>query len=122
MVGRTCPERSHAVLEQELRQSILIVDHVGNFELHVIVGQVVVEVEDEGAVEELRNACERALPFSFEFKRGHFIKRKPTLTDYAKYGFRSRTDERINLEDERLLGLTDPYVKERDLCIIQTER
>jgi len=98
--------------------------HVGGtaFELHVIVGQVIVEVEDESAVEELRNACERALPFPFEFKRGHFIKRKPTLTDYAKYGFRSRTDERINLDDERLLGLTDPHANtEKDLCILESE-
>lgn len=38
-------------------------------------------------MEEVRKACERALPFSFEFKLGHFIKR------------------RINLEDERVLGL-----------------
>src|SRR5574341_2136478 len=45
--------------------------HVGDcaFELHIIVGEVVVEVEDENTVEEVKKACERALPFSFEFKR-----------------------------------------------------
>jgi methyl-coenzyme M reductase subunit D len=91
------------------------------FELHIIVGEIVVEVEDESAVEGLKNACERALPFPFEFKRGHFIKRKPTLTDYGKYGFKSRTDERINLEDERMLGLIDPHAKaETNLCIVKT--
>ncbi len=84
------------------------------FELHIIVGEILVEVEDECAMEEVREACERTLPFSFEFKRGHFIKRKPTLTDYGKYGFRSRTDEQINLEDERILGLTDPHAKVED--------
>ncbi len=93
------------------------------FELHIIVGEVLVEVENEGVMQEVRNACERALPFSFEFKRGHFIKRKPTLTDYAKYGFRSRTDERINLEDERILGLLDPHAKaENNLCVIKEEK
>ncbi len=98
--------------------------HVGGcaFELYVMVGEVVVEVEDETAMEELRKACERTLPFSFEFKRGYFIKKKATLTDYGKYGFRSRTDERINLEDERILGLMDPHANaEKSLCVIKAD-
>ena len=98
--------------------------HVGDcaFELHVMVGEVIVELEDESTKEELRNACERALPFSFEFKQGFFIKKKATLTDYGKYGFKSKTDETINLEDERLLGLMDPHAKaENNLCVINPE-
>ena len=92
------------------------------FELHIVVGEIVVEVEDESAFDGVRNACERALPFSFEFKRGHFIKRKPTLTDYGKYGFKSKSDETINLEDERILGLTDPHGKlETNLCVVKSE-
>lgn len=97
--------------------------HVGDcaFELHVMVGEVIVEVEDESSKEELRKACERALPFHFEFKQGFFIKKKATLVDYAKYGFKSKTDERINLEDERMLGLIDPHAKaETNLCVIGT--
>lgn len=97
--------------------------HVGGcaFELHIIVGEVLVEVENENTVEEVKKACERALPFSFEFKRGHFIKRRPTLTDYGKYGFKGKYDETINLDDERLLGLTDPHAKaETNLCITNT--
>ena len=74
------------------------------------------------AVEELRKACERALPFPFEMKRGYFIKTKPTLTDYGKYGFKSRTDETINLEDERMLGLVDPHAKlETNICMVRAE-
>lgn len=95
--------------------------HVGDcaFELHIIVGEILVEVEDETAMEGVRKACVRALPFPFEFRRGHFIKRRPTLTDYARYGFRSRDDERINLEDERVLGLIDPHAKAEDnICVI----
>ncbi len=98
--------------------------HVGDcaLELHIIVGEIVVEVNDENAAERVKKACERGLPFSFEFKRGHFIKRRPTLTDYGKYGFRSRTDERIALDDERMLGLTDPEAKaEGNICVIGTE-
>ena len=99
--------------------------HVGDcaLELHIIVGEILVEVEDESAFENVRKACERALPFSFEFKRGHFIKKRPTLTDYGKYGFKSREDESINLEDERLLGLIDPHAKaEGNLCIVDMNR
>ena len=99
--------------------------HVGGcaFELHIIVGEILVEVEDENAVECLKDACERALPFPFEFKRGHYIKRRPTLTDYGKYGFKSKDDERINLEDERLLGLVDPHAKTDDnICITRKEQ
>lgn len=105
--------------------------HVGDcaFELHVMVGEIIVEIDNEStktdnesAKEELRKACERVLPFSFEFKQGYFIKKKATLTDYGKYGFKSKTDERINLEDERILGLIDPHAKpENNLCIIGTE-
>lgn len=97
--------------------------HVGDcaFELHVMVGEVVVEVEDECAREELKKACERALPFSFEFKQGFFIKKKATLTDYGKYGFKSKADESVNLDDERILGLTDPHAKlETNLCVISS--
>jgi methyl-coenzyme M reductase subunit D len=98
--------------------------HVGDvaFELHVMVGEVIVEVEDECAKEELRKACERALPFSFEFKQGFFIKTQATLVDYGKYGFKSKTDESINLEDERMLGLIDPHARaDGNLCMISSE-
>jgi methyl-coenzyme M reductase subunit D len=98
--------------------------HVGDcaLELHIIVGEILVEVENESVMEDVRAACERALPFSFEFKRGHYIKRRPTLTDYGKYGFKSKTDERINLEDDRLLGLVDPHAQaENNVCIIRNE-
>jgi len=99
-----------------------IIIHVSGcaFELHVIVGEVLVEVEDESVVEELKKACERALPFSFEMKRGYFIKTKATLTDYGKYGFKSKFDETINLEDERTLGMVDPHAKlETSLCMVK---
>ncbi len=99
-----------------------IIIHVSGcaFELHVIVGEVLVEVEDESVIEDLKKACERALPFPFEMKRGYFIKTKATLTDYGKYGFKSKYDESINLEDERMLGMVDPHAKlETNLCMVK---
>ncbi len=108
----------------EVNHPNMEVIHVGDcaFELHVMVGEIIVEVEDESSKEELRKACERALPFSFEFKQGFFIKTKATLVDYGKYGFKSKTDESVNLEDERILGLIDPHAKAKNnLCIINSE-
>ncbi len=99
--------------------------HVGDcaFELHIIVGEILVEVENESAVEKLKNVCEQVFPFPFELKRGHFIKKRPTLTDYGKYGFKAKDDERINLDDERLLGLIDPHAKaESNLCVIGRDK
>jgi methyl-coenzyme M reductase subunit D len=99
--------------------------HVGDcaLELHIIVGEILVEVEDESAVENLKNVCERVFPFPFELKRGHFIKKRPTLTDYGKYGFKGKGDERINLEDERLLGLIDPHAKaDGNLCVLGKDK
>lgn len=45
------------------------------------------------------------------------------LTDYGKYGFRSKNDEKVNLEDEHMLGLTGPHAKaETNHCVIGAER
>lgn len=84
-------------------RQIIVVGNVA-FELTVRVGRIYVEVESQ-AEEDLRKACLRALHISFEFKKGHFFKKKPTVSDYAIYG----TDKsgQINLDDKRKLGLAD---------------
>lgn len=93
------------------------------FELNIRVGRIQVEVKDRKVKEEIRKAAEKVLPFAFEFREGFFLKRKATLTDYAKYGFKSREDESINLEDERLLGLIDPKAKPQDrICMLESNR
>jgi len=64
--GRTCPERFMRTRNgMDVNHPDRIIIHVSGcaFELHVIVGEVLVEVEDESVVEELKKACERALPF-----------------------------------------------------------
>ncbi|NOR16975.1 methyl-coenzyme M reductase operon protein D [candidate division WOR-3 bacterium] len=92
------------------------------FELNIRVGRIQVEIEDRSVKENIRKVAEENLPFPFEFKEGFFIRRKATLVDYAKYGFKSKEDESINLEDKRLLGLVDPKAdpKER-ICILESE-
>jgi methyl-coenzyme M reductase subunit D len=83
------------------------------FELSVKVGRVRLELESEKYFNGLKAACERALPFTFQIKRGKFFHTRQTLTDYAKFG---------NVEDKRLLGLIDPRAKKERLAILSEEK
>jgi len=83
------------------------------FELSVQVGRIRIELESEKYFDGLKAACERALPFSFQIKRGKFFHTRPTLTDYAKFG---------EVEDSRILGLIDPKAKRDKLAILSEEK
>jgi methyl-coenzyme M reductase subunit D len=83
------------------------------FELSVKVGRIRLELESEKYFAGLKAACERALPFSFQIRRGKFFHTRPTLTDYAKFG---------KVEDTRILGLIDPKAKKDKLAILSEEQ
>ncbi len=83
------------------------------FELCVKVGRVRLELESEKYFDGLKAACERALPFSVQIKRGKFFHNRPTITDYAKFG---------KVEDTRILGLIDPKAKRDKLAVLSEER
>lgn len=70
-------------------------------ELEVEVGRIRLEAMTD-VEKEIRAACERVLPFSFELREGLFLRTKPTLTDYAKHG----PDETV--KDKRVYGMDDP--------------
>jgi methyl-coenzyme M reductase subunit D len=92
------------------------------FELNIRVGRIQIEIEDRSVKENIRRVAEENLPFPFEFREGFFIRRKATLVDYAKYGFKSKEDESINLDDERLLGLADPKANSKDrICMLESK-
>jgi methyl-coenzyme M reductase subunit D len=98
---------------QENRE--LLIEVAGQaFELSVKVGRIRIELESEKYFDGLKAACERALPFSFQIRRGKFFHSHPTITDYAKYGSKC--------EDERLLGLIDPKAKKNRLAILSEEK
>ncbi len=82
-------------------------------ELRVNVGRIRLELESEKYLDGLKAACERALPFGFQFKRGKFFHDRMTTSDYAKYG---------KVEDRRILGLIDPKAKKDKLAILSDER
>ncbi|MCJ7445825.1 MAG: methyl-coenzyme M reductase operon protein D [Methanotrichaceae archaeon] len=83
------------------------------FELRVKVGRIRLELDNESYIKGLEAACERALPFSFQIKRGKFFHDRMTVSDYAKFG---------KVEDNRLLGLIDPKAKKDTLAILSDER
>jgi len=83
------------------------------FELSVKVGRIRLELESEKYMAGLKAACERALPISFQIRRGKFFHTRPTITDYAKYG---------KVEDTRILGLIDPKAKQDRLAILSEEK
>ena len=84
------------------------------FELSVKVGRIRLELESEKFLEGLKAACKRALPFSFNMKRGKFFHDRLTITDYAKFGSK--------VEDTRILGLIDPKAKKNRLAILSEEK
>jgi len=82
-------------------------------ELRVKVGRIRLELENERYIGGLKAACERALPFSFQFRKGKFFHDRMTTSDYAKYG---------KVEDKRILGLIDPKAKKDKLAILDEEK
>ena len=116
----SCGPGTGAPVDHPDRRIINVSGHA--FELNVRVGRIQVEIEDRSVKENIRKVAEENLPFPFEFREGFFIRRKATLVDYAKYGFKSKEDESINLDDERLLGLVDPKADPKDrICILESE-
>ncbi|MGI5990876.1 MAG: methyl-coenzyme M reductase operon protein D [Methanosarcina sp.] len=114
--GNRLPERVTAgpgtgeKVEHPLRKPIQIGDQV--IELKICVGRIRVELSNAEAKEKLREVCKNLLPFPFEFREGHFLKKKPTVTDYAKLGPEA---------DSRLLGMVDPKAKIDQLIFIEKQ-
>jgi methyl-coenzyme M reductase subunit D len=97
-------------VEHPLRKPIQIGDQV--IELEVSVGRIRIELLNAEAKEKVREVCDKMLPFSFEFREGHFFRRKPTVTDYAKLGPKA---------DPRILGMVDPKAKINKLVFIEKQ-
>ena len=76
--------------------------HVGGeeFELHVQVGYIILELENSDAIPVIRQVCDEVFTnFSYTLLEGKFMKSQMTVSDYAKYGV---------MEDKEMLGMSDP--------------
>ena len=97
-------------VEHPLRKPIQIGDQV--IELKICAGRIRIELSNAEAKETIRELCEKLLSFPFEFREGHFFRKKPTVTDYAKLGPEA---------DPRLLGMVDPKAKTNQLVFIEKQ-
>jgi len=71
--------------------------------LQVQVGIIILELEDEQVISEIKEICDNVFTdFSYQLQKGRYMKSLMTITDYAKYG--------PEMEKE-LLGMADPKSK-----------
>lgn len=83
-------------------RQLIIVGNVA-FELVIRVGRIYVEI-DHSYEDDLRSACEKALSIPFEFKKGHFFKKEPNVSDLEVHG----SDEQGHWDNGGTLRLGDP--------------
>ena len=70
-------------------------------DLQVKTGRVLIEIEEEAVIDEVRNVCENHLPFGFNIHVGTYIRKQKTVSDTLKYG------ETLDEVSDELVGLTD---------------
>ena len=82
-------------------------------DLQVKTGRVLMDIECEEVVDEVRNVCNEFLPFGFNIHYGTFIRKEKTVTDNLKYG------KKLDELPENMVGLTDQnaLLKERATII-----
>lgn len=93
------PRLSNTDTKNNERRSIKVKGE--NVDLQVQTGRVLLEVETEEAIDEVREVCDENLPFGFNVHIGTFIRKQKTVTDELKYG---KDLEKIPQE---MIGLTD---------------
>lgn len=70
-------------------------------DLQVKTGRVLMEIEEEEVIEQVKTVCEDLLPFGYNIHIGTFIRKQKTVTDDMKYG------EAVNDIPDEMVGLTD---------------
>ena len=70
-------------------------------DLQVKTGRVLMEIEEEAVIDEVRDVCENHLPFGFNIHVGTYIRKQKTVSDTLKYG------ETLDEVSDKLVGLTD---------------
>lgn len=85
------------------RRTIVVNDE--EVEVQVKPGRILMEIESEEVIDDIREVCEENIPFGYNIHMGHFIRKQKTVTDQMKYG--------EGLEDipDEMVGLTDQNAK-----------
>jgi methyl-coenzyme M reductase subunit D len=72
-------------------------------EVHIQVkpGRILMEIDSEEVIEDIREKCEDNLPFGYNIHMGRFIRDQKTVSDTLKYG------EKLDEISDEMVGLTD---------------
>ena len=70
-------------------------------DLQVKTGRIMMEIEEEEIIEEVKKICDEILPFGYNVHVGTFIRKQKTVTDDIKYG------EAVDDLPDDMVGLTD---------------
>jgi len=98
--------------ENSYRRNITVCGE--EFELHVHVGDILIELEDAASIGGIKKTCDQVFADKFPYRlvEGRFMRSNFTLTDYAKFG---------KVDDERILGMSDPKSKQRPVILQGTK-
>ena len=77
-------------------------------QLQVKPGRILLEIESDETIDEVKIACEEHLPFGYNIHVGKFIRKKKTVSDTLKYG------EKLDEIPEEMIGLTDQDAQLKD--------
>ncbi len=64
-------------------------------------GRILLEIESEEVIDDIKEVCEEHLPFGYNIHIGHFIRKQKTVSDQLKYG------EELDKIPDEMVGLTD---------------
>jgi len=64
-------------------------------------GRILMEIDSEEVIEDIREKCEDNLPFGYNIHVGRFIRDQKTVSDTLKYG------EKLEEISDEMVGLTD---------------
>ena len=83
----------------------IIVINGEEVEVQVKPGRILLEIESEEVIDDIRVICEENIPFGYNIHMGHFIRKQKTVTDQMKYG------EGLEEIPDEMIGLTDQNAK-----------
>jgi methyl-coenzyme M reductase subunit D len=92
------------------RKTIII--HGEEVDLQVKTGRVLLEIEEEEIIDQIRTICDENLTFGYNIHVGTFIRKHKTVTDRIKYG-----DELSDIPEE-MVGLTDQNAQLSERAVI----
>ncbi|AUB55616.1 methyl-coenzyme M reductase operon protein D [Methanobacterium sp. MZ-A1] len=86
-------------------------------DLQVKTGRVLMEIEGEETIDDVKDICEDILPFGYNIHVGTFIRKQKTVTDDIKYGeyVKDLPDEMVGLTDQNAqLSERATIIKKKD--------